>query len=87
MQVFKVGIRNVKIEIVAVQKAQKRQTHLDVKLDQKVHTFMVASKLLAEAFGLTLGEDFHSQLVSAVPLLAEALIDRNEIKKITPIQN
>lgn len=87
VQVCKVGSRNVKIEIVGITKAQKRQTHLEVKLDQKIQTLMVASKLLAGAFGLTLGENFKSQLVSALPVLAEALIKGNKIEKITCIQN
>lgn len=86
VQVDKVGIRNVNIEIVGVIKAQKIQTHLEVKLDQKVQSLVVASKLLAEALHLTLGENFQSQLVSAIPVLAEAKIDGNKIKKITRIQ-
>lgn len=87
LQVYKVGSRNVKIEIVGITKALKRQTQLEVHLDQKVQTLMVASKLLAEAFGLTLGKNFKSQLVSALPMLAEAVIEGNEIKTITPSQN
>lgn len=86
VQVDKVGICNVNIEIVGIIKAQKSQTHLEVKLDQKDRPLVVASKLLAEALGLTLGENFQSQLVSAIPVLAEAIIDGIKIKKITRIQ-
>lgn len=82
VQVYKVGIRNMKIEIVAIIKAQKRETRMEVKLDQKIQTLMVASKLLAEAFGLSLEEDFQEQLLRALPMVAEAQIEGNKIKKI-----
>lgn len=79
----------MKIEIVGIIKAQKRETQLEVKLDQKIQTLMVASKLLAEAFGLSLKEDFQEQLLRALraPMLAEAQIEGNKIKKITGREN
>lgn len=86
LQVYKVGIREKRTEIVGVTKVQKRQTHLEVMVDQNIQTLMVASKHLAEVFGLTPGEHFKTQLVSALPVLAEALIEGNEIKKLTYIQ-
>lgn len=87
LQVNKVGIRKIKMEIVGIIEAQKSQTRLQVNLEQKVQTLTVPSKLLAEAFGLTLKENFKSQLVSALPMLAEAAIEGCKIKELTLVQS
>lgn len=87
MQVGKVSISNMKIEIVGIVKAQNTQIHLEVKLGQKIQTLIASSKLLAGAFGLTLGENFKRELKSALPLQAEARIEGNKIKEIKSIKN
>lgn len=86
VQVHKVAISNHKLQIVAVSKCLKSQTRLEVILDQRSHTMVVKTKLLAEAFSLGLGEKFKSHLVEALPLMGEAQIQGNEIKAIQNIE-
>lgn len=86
VQVHKVGIHNQKLKIVAVTKCQKRQTQLEVILDQRPHTMVVKSILLAEAYGLSFGKNFNRHLVEALPLVGEAQIEGNEIKAIQNIE-
>lgn len=86
VQVQKVANSKHKLQIVAVSKCQKRQTHLEVILDQRFHTMVVKTKLLAEAYSLGLGENFKSHLVEALPLMGEAQIQGNEIKAIQNIE-
>eukprot|EP00066_Takifugu_rubripes_P009217 XP_003975963.2 PREDICTED: uncharacterized protein LOC101067288 [Takifugu rubripes] len=85
-QVHKVTIHNQKLKIVAVTKCQKRLTYLEVILDQRSHTMVVKTKLLAEAYSLSLGEKFSSHLVEALPLMGKAQIVGNEIKAIQNIE-
>lgn len=87
LQVKEVGTRTEKIRIVGLAKCQKRQTVLTVELDNTVHQLVVSSKLLAEAFGFNLEKDYQNQLFDALPLLAEAQIYGNKIKKITRSQD
>lgn len=88
MQVDKVIIRNYKLKIVAVAQCYKRQTRLEVILDQKpgTHTMVVKTDLLAEAYSLSLGKKFKSHLVEALPLMGEAQIEGNKIKAIQNIE-
>lgn len=86
VQVRKVTICNYEFKIVAVTKCQKRQTHLEMILDKRPHTKVVKTKLLAEAYGLSLGENFESHLIKALPLVGEAQIEGNEIKAIKKIE-
>lgn len=86
VQVDMVGIHNMNIEIIGIVDVQKTQTQLEVKLDQKIQTLTVASRLLAEAFGVKQDEDFQERLVRALPVLAEARIEGKKITKITRSQ-
>lgn len=47
---------------------------------------VVKTKLLAEAYGLSLGEKFNSHLTEALPLVGEAQIEGNEVKAIQNIE-
>lgn len=47
---------------------------------------VVETKLLAEAYSLSLGKKFKSHLVEALPLTGEARIEGNEIKAIRNIE-
>ncbi|XP_029703809.1 uncharacterized protein [Takifugu rubripes] len=85
-QVRKFTIHNHQLKIVAVTKCQKMQTDLEVILDQRFYTMVVKNKLLAEAYSLSLGEKFRSQLMMALPLMGEAQIEGNEIKAIQNIE-
>ncbi|KAM9348615.1 uncharacterized protein ABDE67_010667 [Symphorus nematophorus] len=83
LKVQGVGIQNVTIEIIGIRKAIIKETHLEAEINGQVHTFVVNSRLLAEAFGLKLDGDFKQSLLDVMPLSAEAVIKGNRIKKFT----
>ncbi|XP_037605146.1 uncharacterized protein LOC119476042 [Sebastes umbrosus] len=78
-----VGIQNVRIEIMGIMKANKKETQLEAEVNQRVHTFVAASRLLAKAFGFKLDGGFKDRLLDKIPLSADAEIQGNQIKKIT----
>ncbi|XP_074466671.1 uncharacterized protein LOC141752551 [Sebastes fasciatus] len=78
-----VGIQNVRIEIMGIMKANKKETQLEAQVNQHVHTFVAASRLLAKAFGFKLDGGFRESLLDNIPLSADAEIQGNQIKKIT----
>ncbi|XP_070839622.1 uncharacterized protein [Chaetodon trifascialis] len=81
-EVQSIGIQNVSFEIVGIIKATKKETHLEACFNQQVHTFVVASRLLAEAFGLKLEGDYKEMFLGELPFSADAVIKGNRIKKI-----
>ncbi|XP_051250902.1 uncharacterized protein LOC127360497 isoform X2 [Dicentrarchus labrax] len=84
-KVQSVGVQEMKIEIIGIIKAVKKETHLEaeVEFNKEVHTFVVASKLLAKAFNLKLEKDFKQSLLDKIPFSANAEIHGSRIKKIT----
>ncbi|XP_042370770.1 uncharacterized protein LOC121964635 [Plectropomus leopardus] len=87
-KVHSVGIQKVTMEIIGIVNANKKETHLDAHLESspQLHTFVVASRLLAKAFDLKLDGDFKDSLLDKIPLPADAEIQGNKIKKITAAQ-
>lgn len=83
MQVQSVGIQNVSIELIGIIKATKKETHLEAVLNQQVNTFVVASRLLAEALGVKLEGDYKEMFLAKMPLLADVVIQGSRIKRIT----
>ncbi|XP_059206970.1 uncharacterized protein LOC131986163 [Centropristis striata] len=85
-QVKSVGIQNIKIEITGIIKATKKETHLDVETDRhdQLHTFVVATPLLAKAFSLK--GDVEESLLEKMPLFADAVIEGGKITKIEAIK-
>ncbi|XP_070773864.1 uncharacterized protein [Enoplosus armatus] len=82
-QVHSVGIQNERIQIEGLIKATKKETHLEAAFNQQVHTFVVASRLLAKAFDFKLEGDFKGRLLDKMPLSADAVIKGNKIIEIT----
>ncbi|XP_020489035.2 uncharacterized protein [Labrus bergylta] len=76
------GIQSVKIEIVGILKATKKETRLEADFNQQVHTFVVASKLLAKELDIKLECDFEERLLDKIPLIADVEIEGSRIKKI-----
>ncbi|XP_076606840.1 uncharacterized protein LOC143332890 [Chaetodon auriga] len=76
------GIQNVSFEIVGIIKATKKETHLEACFNQHVHTFVVASPLLAKAFGFKLEGDYKELFLGELPFSADAVIKGNKIEKI-----
>ncbi|XP_044077204.1 uncharacterized protein LOC122887768 isoform X2 [Siniperca chuatsi] len=85
-KVHSAGIQNVRLEIIGIIKAIKKETHLEAEFDLQVHTFVVASRLLAEAFGFKLEGDFKQRLLDKIPFSADAVIKGSKITKITAVQ-
>ncbi|KAM6984327.1 uncharacterized protein LKV04_012065 [Tautogolabrus adspersus] len=77
-----VGFQNVKIQIMGILKAIKKETRLEAEIHQQVQTFVVASKLLAEELNIKLERDYRERLLDKIPLIADVEIAGNRIKKI-----
>ncbi|GAA6226153.1 replication factor A protein 1-like isoform X1 [Lates japonicus] len=75
-------VQNVGIEIIGITTANKMETYLETECNSEVQTFVVASELLAEAFGVRLDSDFKKTLLEKIPLSAKAEIQGNKINKI-----
>lgn len=73
----------MKLEIVGIHKYTKKKTHLEVMINEQVRTMIVSSQLLAATFLLTLDSKFKDSLLEVIPLQADAVIQGNEIKKMT----
>lgn len=73
----------MKLQIVGIGKHTKKKTHLEVMINEQVQTMIVSSSLLAATFHLTLGSDFKEGLLKEESLQADAVIQGNEIKKMT----
>uniref|UniRef100_UPI003AAFC45E uncharacterized protein n=1 Tax=Centroberyx gerrardi TaxID=166262 RepID=UPI003AAFC45E len=85
-RVYKVeaaAVQTGTVEIIGIIKASKMETKLEAELDQQLKTLVVASELLAKAFGIKLGGDFEEKLLDKMPLSAEVEIQGNRITAIT----
>ncbi|XP_049897340.1 uncharacterized protein LOC126388324 isoform X2 [Epinephelus moara] len=85
-KVQSVGTHNAKIQVMGIIKATKKETHLEAEFNQQVHTLVVASRLLANAFGFDLKGDFKESLLNKMPLSADAEIQGQKITKITAVE-
>ncbi|XP_068587880.1 uncharacterized protein [Cebidichthys violaceus] len=83
IKVQSVGVQNERIEILGIKKATKKETQLDAEIDHQLHTFVVATRLLAKTVGFKLTGDFKGSLLDKLPFSADAEIRGNEIIKIT----
>lgn len=73
----------MKLEIVGILNHTKKKTQLEVMINKQVQTMIVSSPLLAAACLLTLDSNFKERLLQDIPLQADAVIQGNEIKKMT----
>ncbi|KAK2882269.1 uncharacterized protein [Channa argus] len=85
VKVQSTGIRNERIEILGIVKAKRTNTHLEVDLHDRLHTFVVSSKLLAKAFDFKLDADIKKSLLDKMPLSADVQIQGEKIKEITAV--
>lgn len=83
MQVHSAAVKNVRILIIGITKANKKETHLEAEFNSQVQAFVVASHLLAKAFGVRLEGDFEERLLQKMPLSADAEVQGSEIVKIS----
>ncbi|KAK2827956.1 hypothetical protein Q5P01_018990 [Channa striata] len=67
-------VHNVTMDIIGITKANKMKAELEAELGSNVHTFVVASSLLAKAFGVKLADDFEENLFEKIPFRAQAQI-------------
>lgn len=81
------GKRKVRINIIGIKKATKRETHLDAELNQQVHSFVVASGLLAKTFGFKLRGNFKERVLGELPLAVDAVIQGSKINKLSTAEN
>ncbi|XP_073336175.1 uncharacterized protein [Pagrus major] len=77
------GSQSVRIKIEGITKATKTKTHLDAFFGDKMRGCVVASRLLAEAFGFELDGDIKETLLDMIPVSADAVIQGGKIKKLT----
>lgn len=82
LQVCSASFQTGRIEIKAISKANKTCTHVVAEFNQQLQTFVVASQLLAKAFGVKLDENFKQKLVDKLPLSTVAETQGNKIHKI-----
>ncbi|KAL3043130.1 hypothetical protein OYC64_020947 [Pagothenia borchgrevinki] len=87
MQVQSVGIRKVTLKIRGIKEATLKETELEVDLDTKLHTLVVASRLLANTLDFQLKKGFDKDLLERIPLSVEAEIQENRIIKMADAEN
>ncbi|XP_078121850.1 uncharacterized protein LOC144527577 [Sander vitreus] len=78
------AVRTGRIQIMRIKKSNKTNTHLVVEFNGRTRTFFLTNRLLANAFGLEVDDDFERRLCLQMPLTAEATIQGK--KKITDIK-
>ncbi|KAM8742051.1 uncharacterized protein AB9X84_019219 isoform 4-T4 [Acanthopagrus schlegelii] len=77
------GSQSERIEIEGIAKATKTETHLEAFFRDEMHRCVVASRLLAKAFGFDLDGDIEKKLLDIIPVSADAVIQGGKIKKLT----
>ncbi|XP_033969982.1 uncharacterized protein LOC117469625 [Trematomus bernacchii] len=87
IKVQSVGIRKVTLKIRGIKKATLKETQLEVDLDAKLLTLIVASRLLAKTLGFQLKKGFDKDLLKIIPLSVEAEIQGNRIIKMADPEN
>ncbi|KAK5917622.1 hypothetical protein CgunFtcFv8_002454 [Champsocephalus gunnari] len=86
-KVQSVCIRKVTLEIRGIKKATLKETHLEVDLDTKLLTLVVASRLLAKTLDFQLKKDFKKDLLERIPLSVEAEIQGHRILNMSDPEN
>ncbi|XP_018544191.1 uncharacterized protein LOC108891514 isoform X2 [Lates calcarifer] len=82
VEVQSAAAQPVKIEIISITSANKKETNLEAVFEGELQAFVVSSKHLAKAFGVKLGCDFEENLLQIKPLSAKAEIQGSKINKI-----
>ena len=82
-QVQSAGSQSERIKIAGIAKATKTETHLDAVFRDEMQRCVVASRLLAKAFGFDLDGDIEKKLLDIIPVSADAVIQGGKIKKLT----
>ncbi|XP_036975494.1 uncharacterized protein LOC119031252 isoform X2 [Acanthopagrus latus] len=77
------GSQSERIKIAGIAKATKTETHLDAVFRDEMQRCVVASRLLAKAFGFDLDGDIEKKLLDIIPVSADAVIQGGKIKKLT----
>lgn len=77
------GSKSERIKIEGIAKATKKETHLDAFFRSRMHRCVVASRLLAKAFGFKLEGDIKEKLLDIIPMSADAVIQGGQIKELT----
>ncbi|XP_033935651.1 uncharacterized protein [Pseudochaenichthys georgianus] len=80
-------IRKVALKIRGIKKATLKETHLEVDVDTKLLTLVVASRLLAKALDFQLKKDFQKDLLERIPLSVEAEIQGHRIINMSDPEN
>ncbi|TDH05428.1 hypothetical protein EPR50_G00142580 [Perca flavescens] len=78
------AVQTGRIKILGIKKSNNTNIHLMVEFNGRKRTFFLTNRLLANAFGLEVDDDFERRLCSQMPLTAEATIQGK--KKITDIK-
>ncbi|KAK1874645.1 Replication factor A [Dissostichus eleginoides] len=86
-KVQSVGIQKVTLKIRGIKKATLKETQLEVELDTKLQTLVVASRLLAKTLDFQLKKGFGDDLLKRIPLSVEAEIQGNRIIKMADPEN
>ncbi|KAK5887151.1 hypothetical protein CesoFtcFv8_015781 [Champsocephalus esox] len=86
-KVQSVCIRKVTLEIRGIKKATLKETHLEVDLDTKLLTLVVASRLLAKTLDFQLKKGFKKDLLERIPLSVEAEIQGHRILNMSDPEN
>ncbi|XP_039632757.1 uncharacterized protein LOC120543671 isoform X2 [Perca fluviatilis] len=86
IKTFKVpsaAVQTGRIQIMGIKKSNKTNTHLVVEFNKRKRNVFVTTRLLANAFGLKVDDDFERRLRYQMPLTAEAKLQG---KKVTDIK-
>ncbi|CAB1316381.1 unnamed protein product [Coregonus sp. 'balchen'] len=78
-------LETVRLSIEAIEKCTKMEVTLEAETDGKLRTFIVASEILVQTYGIKLQGDFEKRLLKIMPLSAEAKIQGNRITSLTKI--
>ncbi|TDH05402.1 hypothetical protein EPR50_G00142620 [Perca flavescens] len=91
IKTFKVpsaAVQTGRIQIMGIKKSNKTNTHLVVEFNKRKRNVFVTTRLLANAFGLKVEDDFERRLRYQMPLTAEAKLQGKkvtDIKKMDPV--
>ncbi|XP_035846722.1 uncharacterized protein LOC118492966 [Sander lucioperca] len=87
-KVLSAAVQTGKIQIMGIKKSNKTNTHLVVEFNKRKRNVFMTTRLLANAFGLKVEDDFERQLRYQMPLTAEAKLQGKkvtDIKKMDPV--
>ncbi|XP_035998548.1 uncharacterized protein LOC105920624 [Fundulus heteroclitus] len=76
------AVQNVTVKIEGVIKAGGMESELEVEINHQLNTFIMSSRLLADALGIKLQGDFEDKLLEMLPFTGKAEIQGNRILKL-----